>query len=313
MFYHNFDLIFHYLNEIEEKLKGNLGIMQKEKLATSLLYLRNIMDECVKYWLHFEEKINQLQKKYDFFLPDQLPDGFFEEISFAHPFGSDLIQENHLSEVSPLMLESNQVMSSFRKGLSFWDLAMLEEAINEFENIVKAEPNFLFGHLCLGFAYSQKGWHDKALSKLRLIKSLCREAILTSYLHNEIGNIYVKEKKYQEALEEFNKALEEDPDNVTAQFNRGAALYNLGFYQEAVEAFKKVQEILPSDWEVYYCLGKAFIMMKNYAQGLECFKKAFSLNPLEKKILFEMGVLYEILGDNMNAEVCFNRIVKKNN
>ena len=34
------------------------------------------MDQCVKYWMYFEEKVNELQNKYNFSLPDDLPKVF---------------------------------------------------------------------------------------------------------------------------------------------------------------------------------------------------------------------------------------------
>ncbi|MGV8175080.1 MAG: tetratricopeptide repeat protein [Methanothrix sp.] len=41
-----------------------------------------------------------------------------------------------------------------------------------------------------------------------------------------------------EALESFNKALEEDPNNVEANFGKGDILYELGCYEEAFKAYQ---------------------------------------------------------------------------
>ncbi len=47
-------------------------------------------------------------------------------------------------------MNEEQAITSFRKGLGFWDLAMLDEAVREFEEVTKIEPNFIIGHFCLG-------------------------------------------------------------------------------------------------------------------------------------------------------------------
>lgn len=88
---------------------------------------------------------------------------------------------------------------------------MLEEAIREFEKLIELEPNYIFGHFCLGLAYSQKGFYEKALIKLKIGKSLSQDSRLKALVHNAMGNIYVNEKKYEDALNEFSIAMDEDP------------------------------------------------------------------------------------------------------
>ena len=316
MFYQNFNIIFTSMQEIEEDLKNCPSDREKERLINSLLKLRNIMDQCVKYWLYFEEKVNELQNKYNFSLPDDLPESFLEDLEFQKTqkpeavIAKDLVDEKY----SFMKLESEQGIESFRKGLGFWDLAMLEEAINEFEKVVKIEPNFIFGHFCLGISYSQKeGLQNKALSKLRLVKALSRDPHLNAFVHNAMGNIYVEQKKYEEALTEFISSIDEDPSFYNGYFNVGAIYFNLKKYDEAIEAFEKVKEAVPYDWEVCYCLGRAYTLLGDFNKGLQNFKEALSINPKEPKIVFELGVLYDLLGDKKNASDCFNRIIKQVN
>lgn len=320
MFSQSFASILNSIREIEEGLKNKPAQPEKEVLLHRLLELRNIMDQCVKYWLHFEEKVNKLQQEYNFSLPDVLPDGFLQDIELRDlevesKDDSEYIfyQDTTAEKRSLLKLESEQGMDSFRKGLGFWDLAMLEEAISEFEKVIKLEPNFIFGHFCLGLAYSQLGLHEQALSKLRLVKALTQDPHLNTFVHNAIGNIYAAEKKYADALNEFILSVEEDPHFHIGYFNMGAIYFNLGRYQDSIEAFEKAKAAMPYDWEVCYNLGRAYTLEGEYIKALQNFKKALSINPAEAKILFEMGVLYEYLGDRKNASHCFSRIIKKVN
>ena len=152
--------IFDTLHEIEMNLQKKPDAPERETLIRNLLNLRITMDQYVKYWLTFEEKVNKLQKKYNFTLPDVLPEGFLQDIELkpGEDIAGQTVEGNeNPEEYSFLKLESEQGINSFRKGLGFLDLAMLEEAILEFEKVVELEPNFIFGHFCLGLAYSQKG------------------------------------------------------------------------------------------------------------------------------------------------------------
>lgn len=308
--------IFDTLHEIEMNLQKKPDAPERETLIRNLLNLRITMDQYVKYWLTFEEKVNKLQKKYNFTLPDVLPEGFLQDIELkpGEDIAGQTVEGNeNLEEYSFLKLESEQGINSFRKGLGFLDLAMLEEAILEFEKVVELEPNFIFGHFCLGLAYSQKGLNNKALSKLRLVKALSRDPQLNAFVYNSMGNIYAGEKRYDEALSKFCKAIEEDPGFSNGYFNAGAICFNQHRYNEAIEYFEKAQEIVSSDWEINYCLGRAYTLAGNPRKGLQNLKKALSLNPSESKILFELGVLYDLLGDKRNASFCYSHLINKLN
>lgn len=315
MFFEGFEIILQSIQEVEKSLKNNPGGPERETVIHNLLNLRNIMDQCVKYWLYFEEKVNELQKKYNFVLPDVLPDNFLQELDPKNEIDGFPPLENLFQEKSTvpakqsfLKLESEQGMDSFRKGLGFWDLAMLEEAINEFEKVIKLEPNFIFGHFCLGLAYGQKGLYNQALRKLRLVKALNRDPQLNAFVYNAIGNIYASEKQYEEALAEFILSVEEDPSFSIGYFNMGTVYFNLHRYSNSIEAFEKVKAAMPHDWEVCYCLGRAYTLTGDFNKALWNLKKALTLNPLEPKILFELGVLYDLLGDKKNASTYFNSI-----
>jgi len=312
VFFHQFDIIFDSLKEIEERFKKYPAEQERNELANRLLKLRNIMDECVKYWLNFEERVNDMQNKYEFSLPDLLPDDFLQKLCQDRENSNERVEspdKNGDNATLFFQIESEQGISSFRKGIGFWDLAMLEEAIREFEKLVELEPNYIFGHFCLGLAYSQKGFYEKALIKLRLVKALSRDNRLKALVHNAMGNIYVNEKKYEEALNQFNIAIEEDSFFYIGYFNMGAVYYNLQRYKEAGEAFEKAKELSPKDWEIYYHLGRTYALLGNFKKGLQNFKKAFSLNPAEIKILFEVGVIYDLLGDKQNASIYYNRVL----
>jgi tetratricopeptide (TPR) repeat protein len=322
VFFHQFDIVFDSLKEIEDDFKHNPGEEEIEELTGKLLNLRNIMDECVKCWLNFEERVNELQKKYNFTLPDLLPDDFLHGLNLnrEQQLGEKQSRENRIGSSGTIkskkptlffQLESEQGISSFRKGMGFWDLAMLEEAIREFEKLVALEPNYIFGHFCLGLAYSQKGFNEKALAKLRLVKALSQDKQLKALVHNAMGNIYVSEQKYDEALNEFSSAVEENSLFFTGYFNMGAVLYNMHRYKEACAAFEKAKEISPQDWEICYYLGKTYALLGEFKKGLQNFKLAFSLNPAETKILFELGVVYDLLGDKRNASFYYNRVLNE--
>ena len=54
------------------------------------------------------------------------------------------------------------------------------------------------------------------------------------------GNERYLEEKYEEALNNYQDALIDDPQNEISQFNRGNALYKLDKFDKALEAYQNI-------------------------------------------------------------------------
>uniref|UniRef100_UPI00258A1BFB tetratricopeptide repeat protein n=1 Tax=uncultured Brachyspira sp. TaxID=221953 RepID=UPI00258A1BFB len=52
---------------------------------------------------------------------------------------------------------------------------------------------------------------------------------------------------YEEAIEDFDKAIKLNPDNTDAYNNRGFTKENLGLYEEAFKDYKKALELDPNN------------------------------------------------------------------
>lgn len=90
------------------------------------------------------------------------------------------------------------------------------------------------------------------------------------------GNRYMVQKKYQEAVDAYSRALEIDPRNAVYLSNRSAAYSSLRETAKAAEDAKRAIEIDPTYSKAYSRLGLALYSqgdaqgaMKAYEKGLE--------------------------------------------
>lgn len=83
-------------------------------------------------------------------------------------------------------------------------------------------------------------------------------------LSYNIGNVNYQQEKYQDALEEYNRALSVDePEKQAATYyNMGNALYRSGKYPEAIQAYQKCLDINPDDEDAKYNIEFARKKMK---------------------------------------------------
>lgn len=317
-----FTAVFEVLDEIEEELLNGVDTTKREQIVEMLVSLRNTMDKCVKYWLQFEDRMKSLQEQYGLELPDNLPENFFDGLTYldetlngAFPWLSfaekekqtkTQLKETALPETNLFeQLNEETAITSFRRGLGFWDLAMLEEAIKEFQRVIQYEPNFLIGHLFMGLACTQKGEFDRAIKELRLVLALSGEPFLRALAYNTLGSLYAAQEKYAVALDNFKKASLEKEDLEETYFNQGATLYNMKEYEACLEAFLKVLETNPGDWETLFYLGKASGYLQRWDEALNYLEKAYNLNPRDPLITFELGIACRCMGRSNKAAAYF--------
>jgi Flp pilus assembly protein TadD len=68
-------------------------------------------------------------------------------------------------------------------------------------------------------------------------------AKLSAEIHNVIGTCYADEEKYSEALQNFNRAIELNPNDVKSYFNRGTIRIKLGDFHGARDDFRNAHKL----------------------------------------------------------------------
>jgi tetratricopeptide (TPR) repeat protein len=73
----------------------------------------------------------------------------------------------------------------------------------------------------------------------------------------DLGNVYGRSGKWEEAREAWQQAIRIDPDFVEAHSNLGLAYYLLGNYKKAIKSYKQAIRINPDYAEAHVNLGVA--------------------------------------------------------
>ena len=65
--------------------------------------------------------------------------------------------------------------------------------------------------------------------------------------YHGIGNVYLAQKKYHKAIDNFKKATKINPKNDSAWCDMGTAYYNLKNYKKAVNFYNKAIDLNPDN------------------------------------------------------------------
>ena len=99
------------------------------------------------------------------------------------------------------------------------------------------------------------------------------------------GNDYYKLSQFDLAEAEYRKALEADPNNLTAQYNLANALHKQKKYDAAIDILNKVSSVRENNLSspAYYNEGVNFTKQKSLEASIAAYKNALRINPDDKQ------------------------------
>jgi tetratricopeptide (TPR) repeat protein len=121
-----------------------------------------------------------------------------------------------------------------------------------------------------------------------LIVALCFMATLPAATGNadenakyyfKSGMKWYKKGQYDQSIENFNRAIEIDPEYSMAYASRGLVWVKTGKYDRAIEDYNTAIEINPELDRAYIRRGMAWTKMKKYDRAIEDFSKAMEISP----------------------------------
>ncbi len=89
----------------------------------------------------------------------------------------------------------------------------------------------------------------------------------------------LKKGDYRGAIEDFNKAIEIDPNNSDNFNNRGIARSELGDHQGAIEDYTRAIALDPNDAAAYSNRGNSKSKLKDYEGAISDYSKAIEIAP----------------------------------
>jgi tetratricopeptide (TPR) repeat protein len=193
--------------------------------------------------------------------------------------------------------------------------------------------------------YFQKAIEQKTAKQLLVASKSLDKAIhfndkfKEAYLENAYINLEMR--KVDNALTNFNKVLELEPNNTAAvkelmeiyynyrQYAKAKELANkcigclnaekiiaLCYYQEedygnAVKGLLSFLGKNPTDAEATYTLARSYLDMEQFKNAVPYYNKAILLNQDKNTWIYELGMIYYTLADYKNAVVFFNKAAEK--
>lgn len=105
---------------------------------------------------------------------------------------------------------------------------------------------------------------------------------------SDTGTLYYAQKRYIEAIPEFNKTLKTDPQNFWALYHKGMCFLRLDCPKDALECFEQAILVEPDIIKIWYAKGVALATLGQFEKAIECYDKAIWINLYKFKDTFRV-------------------------
>ena len=111
-------------------------------------------------------------------------------------------------------ISTEDFSSHYDLGLSYKEMGLIDEAINEFKIAMRGERERLKSLEMLGQCYEDKGELKTAelIYKRAIEKETQKDPVKMLAFHYHLGDIYARQGKLKEAIKEFKEIVEIDPE-----------------------------------------------------------------------------------------------------
>jgi protein O-mannosyl-transferase len=156
----------------------------------------------------------------------------------------------------------------WKDGLSLWN------------DVLKNYPNVAVAHNNRGLIYLGRGEYDKArLDFQEAMRIGFRGRNRKVYLYLNFGFLYRAIGKNEEAIAEFKKAMQADPNHPSVYFNLGHLYATIGDKDKAISFYKKALEVYPRSKEACLALGDVYDSLGKKDDAIAMFNQAIQIDP----------------------------------
>ncbi|MFN2579269.1 MAG: FG-GAP-like repeat-containing protein [Pyrinomonadaceae bacterium] len=163
----------------------------------------------------------------------------------ANNIGAALLEQYKAKEAADsftraLEIKPELTIARINLSIALYYLPDAAGAKREAEKALSQDPNRPQPHYILGLIARSQNQFEEAISEFQQVLKIDRDDIGSNI---NVGQILSQQKKYPEAIAAFRKAIDAEPYNETALYNLGILMTRTGNKVEAQQMLKRFQEL----------------------------------------------------------------------
>ena len=236
--------------------------------------------------------------------------------------------EQKEKSIAKVTTSSMEAYRFFLRGRDSYERLYNEESRRYLAKAVQLDPDFAVAHLYLAWIHDRlrdnrsrnaafekaKALSDRATEKERLyieaayartieqdadkrfqiLKKIARQYPEEKRVHQRLASHYRGQRRFYQAVEEYKKVLELDP-NFGWALNELAYMYtDIEEFDQAAEYFQRYAEISPGDANPVDSMGELFFRMGRLDEAIEKYTEALEIKPDFYYAYWEIAYVYAL-------------------
>lgn len=216
------------------------------------------------------------------------------------------LQRQVAAELQKQIEEFKQQLESSRRDLQQEKDHLQQEKNRIFQELNRLTPSIIQEE----FVSPQVQKRIKELTdRIEALSSKNAQLILTAEDYLQQGNAFYLERRYEDAVTAFSKAIQLNPDLVDAWLSRAKTFRRLKRYDEALADNEKVIQIAPTN--LWGWLGKGFVLRDThrFEEAIPVLEQAAKISPQNYRPWRSQAYALTKLGRYKEAAECLNQAI----
>lgn len=175
------------------------------------------------------------------------------------------------------------------------------DSIRSYTRAVEIDPFYSIAYENRGYAHSSLGNYRQALDDYNKVLSLNDKRVPKRDTYREIGVVYFRMGKLEEAAAAWKKGLGKAKDDPEILNNLAIAYLQLNQIEKATEAAASAYALDPSLSEVINTLGEIAMVKKEYQKAVDFFLRSIDMNPYAPQRYWNAALAFEKIKSYDNA------------
>jgi DNA-binding winged helix-turn-helix (wHTH) protein/tetratricopeptide (TPR) repeat protein len=203
-------------------------------------------------------------------------------------------------------LEIDESLAEVYASLGHVDMHQLQwpDAERDLKRAIELNPNYATAHHWYAYYLAFHGRFDEALTR---IEAAIRIDPLSLPIADSVGEFLYFARRNEEAIDQFRKVLDMDPNFLASRINLGRTYEQIGMFGRAETEFITARQITAESIDALAGLGRTYALSGNRTAALDVLAQLAELAGRRYVSPYDLGLLHAALGQSDLAFASLNK------